>query len=650
MTKLYSKHRLGKIMLYIATDSAVMVLSLLTAAALWFDGVIPGSHNIMAPEGAWALFFPLAAAGVAVCICVISIFQLYNNLWKYASIDEVFKIFLASITVFVLLYIFARFIIEGGVAAIFPRRLFFLAWLIFVTAFTFSRFGYRAVRRMFIYFGHIASGRAGCKRVMVVGAGFAGYGIIRGILGQKIRDRIPVIIVDDDPGKHNTNILGVRVLQGFGRIPEYSEKFKVDEIIIAKDLQDNIQLRDIIGQCTSTECTIKILPPMSEISYGEDYSANFKPRDLNISDLLSREEVQLDDKNIRAYLAGRVVIVTGGGGSIGSELCRQISGYNPKELVILDNYEHDAYMLKNELMQRFGERISVSLRIGSVQDAKRVAEIFNEFSPDVVFHAAAHKHVPLMEESPGEAVKNNIFGALNVFEAADRFGAAKLVMLSTDKAVNPSSIMGATKRVNEILMQELAKNSKTKFMAVRFGNVLGSKGSIIPLLQQQIAAGGPVSVTHPEAARYFMTIPEAVGLVLEAASLGKSGRIFVLDMGEPVLVDTLARNLIRLSGLRPGRDIAIEYTGLRQGDKLGEELFMDEEMGGIQKTKHKKIFITKPIEYNSDSLNESLSRLRNAASSNPVRRGEVELILRQLVPSFGEYKNKHGSEEAQCIS
>jgi len=616
----YTRDRLGKIILYMATDCAMVILSLAVATSLWFEGNVPGSHALGAPEGAWVFFGVLAAASAGLCISVSWAFRLYNNLWKYASIDEIFRIFLASVVTFILIFAFNFAVLEESREVIFTRRLFFLAWLMFFVMLTFSRFGYRAVKRLFVYVGHVMSSKVGLRRVMVVGAGYAGYGVVRGMLSQKIRDKIPVVIVDDDAGKNNTNILGVRVLAQIDRIAELCEKFRVDEIIIAKNVESEDELRKLIAQCTKTDCSLKILPPISDI--GEDGTFSGKGalpalRDLNISDLLFREEVQLDVKNIRDYLSGRVVIVTGGGGSIGSELCRQISAFSPEHLIIFDNYEHDAYMLKHELIRAFGDKIRLSIRIGSVQDAGRLDQVFAEFKPQVIFHAAAHKHGPLMEENPGEAVKNNVFGAQNVLESAHRFGAQKFVLLSTDKAVNPTSVMGATKRITEILMQDIARTSNTKFMAVRFGNVLGSKGSILPLFQEQIEAGGPLTVTHPDIERYFMTIPEAVGLVLQAASLGKTGRIFVLDMGSPVKIDDLARNLIKLSGLRLGRDIDIAYTGLRAGEKLTEELLTEEERGGMQLTCHKKIFVTKPSEHDSERLRVDLDRLRQAVTAKP---------------------------------
>ncbi|MCL2852888.1 MAG: polysaccharide biosynthesis protein [Defluviitaleaceae bacterium] len=640
----YSKDRLGKIILYMATDGAMITLSLAVATSLWFEGTVPGSHALGAPEGAWTLFGVLAGAAVAVCFAVSWAFRLYNNLWKYASIDEVFKIFLATVITFLLIYAFNLAVLEENREVIFTRRLFFLAWLMFFVMYTFSRFGYRAVKRVFVYVGHVMSSKAGMRRVMVVGAGFAGYGVVRGMLSQTIRDKIPVIIVDDDASKNNTNIMGVRVLSQIDRITELCEKFRIDEIIIAKNAEREEDLRGIISQCTLTDCSVKILPPISDITgdgaigaiAGKGAANAPMLRDLNISDLLFREEVTLDVKTIRDYLAGRVVMVTGGGGSIGSELCRQITAFGPERLIIFDNYEHNAFMLKHELIRRFGDKIRVSIRIGSVQDIGRLDQVFAEFEPHVIFHAAAHKHGPLMEENPGEAVKNNVFGAQNVLEAAHRFGAQKFVLLSTDKAVNPTSVMGTTKRITEILMQDIARVSNTKFMAVRFGNVLGSMGSILPLFQEQIEAGGPLTVTHRDIERYFMTIPEAVGLVLQAASLGKTGRIFVLDMGSPVKIDDLARNFVKLSGLRVGSDIEIAYTGLRPGEKLTEELFTEEERVGMQMTFHKKIFMTKPSEHDSARLKADMERLLEAATKRP---DDLHAALKQIVPNFKEADN-----------
>jgi FlaA1/EpsC-like NDP-sugar epimerase len=620
----YSKERLGKIILYMVADALLVNISLAVASGLWFEGALPGSPNIAAPEGAWEIFLYLAVISPVVCIAVSWCFRLYSNLWKYASIDEVLKIFIVTVISFIVIFVVDRYFI--GDYEIYTRRLFFTAWLLYFMLFTFSRFGYRAVRRAVIYLGHIASSKAGCKRIMVIGAGYAGYGVVRGMLNSKIRDRIPVIILDDDISKNNTYILGVRVLGG-GNIAGIAEKFQIDEIIIAITNASEEELQKVIMSCIQTECKLSIVPPMNEVSAKTNPSAL---RDLNVTDLLLRDEVLLDEKNIAEYILGRTVLVTGAGGTIGSELCRQIAKFNPEILIIFDIYENNAYMLCNELVSKY-RQLTVSVRIGSIRDMQRLGEVFSEFKPDVIFHAAAHKHVPLMEESPSEAVNNNVFGAYNVIRAADKFAAEKMVIISTDKAVNPTSIMGATKRIAELIMQDMALRSKTKYMAVRFGNVLGSSGSIVPLFQQQIEMGGPVTVTHPAAERYFMTIQESARLVLQAAGMGMTGRVFILNMGSPLKIADLAGNLIKLSGLRPGKDIEIVYTGLRPGEKLFEELIMDEEKEGLQITCHEKIFMTKPVEYDYTALKNDLEELRNAIYNGSEA---IEKCLMRMVPAF----------------
>jgi len=463
---------------------------------------------------------------------------------------------------------------------------------------------------------------------MIIGAGQNGYNVIREMRSSKIRDSVPVIVLDPNPSKNNTNLLGVRVIADVERISDCVEKFQIDEIVIAMPRADRAMLKEIIDRCALTDCALKIVQPASDISDG-NFSVNAL-RDVSISDLLFREEIKLDTKNISEYLSNRTVLVTGGGGSIGSELCRQIAKFGPKALVIFDVYENNAFQLMNELKAAYKDNINVYIRIGSVCDVKRLEAVCGEFRPQVVFHAAAHKHVLLMEDCPSEAVKNNIFGTLNTAQAADRFGVERFVLLSSDKAVNPSNVMGATKRVCERIVQNMAGKSKTKFMTVRFGNVLGSNGSVIPTFQQQIANGGPVTVNHPDIERFFMTIPEACRLVLQAASLGKTGRLFVLDIGQPVKILELAKNLIKLSGLKPDKDIEIVFNGLRPGDKMFEELILDEEKDG-QVTYSKKVFMAKPVPMDSEVFEKQLEKLRALADDESP---ETEAVLREIVPNF----------------
>ena len=632
-----NRERVGKILLYAASDVIFVEISILIAMSVWYAGGVPGSSTTYIPAAAWRWWSGyMAFAAPVISLIVFASFKMYNNLWKYASIDEILKIFLATTIVFIALYLYDSFFLKPKNIIDLSKRFLFMAWLLDTILFSFSRFGYRAMRRLLLFTSHILSSKAGAKRVMIIGAGYSGYGVISEILSSKIRDRIPVIILDKDMGKNNTHIRGVRVLNAMDRIVEMTEKFKIDEIVIALPNASHTEMRSIMKQCTLTECALKIVPPISEVS-GNAYRP--KIRDVNIADLLYREEIKMDTRNISDYISNRVVMITGGGGSIGSELCRQIARFNPRELVIYDFYENTAYDLATELENRYPDKRLLHVRIGSVLDLERLSGVFAEFKPNVVFHAAAHKHVHFMQESPAEAVKNNVFGTLNTARCADTYGVERFVLLSTDKAVNPPNVYGVTKRISEMIVQRMSETSPTKFMTVRFGNVLGSNGSIIPKFMWQIANGGPVTVTHPEAERFFMTIPEACQLVLQAAGLGKTGRIFVLDMGTPVKIDELARDLIRLSGLRPDIDIQIEYTGLRPGEKLKEELMLEEEKEGYQVTCNKKIFMTKPSHIQVKQFDAQLKRLYGACRQSPQKLDEA---LKNIEPHYsGIESDKH---------
>ena len=423
---------------------------------------------------------------------------------------------------------------------------------------------------------------------------------------------------------------------GRDSILDNARKYGITEIIIAIPSASKAEQRKILEICQKVpNCDLKILPGVYQLVNG-DVTVS-KLRHVEIEDLLGREPVQITTEKIGRYVSDKVVLVTGGGGSIGSELCRQIAMCSPKKLIILDIYENSAYSIQQELLRRYGKRLNLHVLIASVRYSKKIDALFRANRPDVVFHAAAHKHVPLMEISPEEAVKNNVFGTYNVACAADRYGAERFVLISTDKAVNPTNVMGATKRVCEMIVQALAQKSKTKFVAVRFGNVLGSNGSVLPLFKEQIAAGGPVTVTDPEIVRFFMTIPEAVQLVLEAGQMGKGGEIFVLDMGKPVKILDLAENLIKLSGLIPYRDIEIKFTGLRPGEKLYEELLMDEE--GVRKTGNRKIFIGSPLGLSKDTFFEQLAELKKIAYSNHSE-NLVQALL-DLVPTFTHKEHEY---------
>lgn len=465
------------------------------------------------------------------------------------------------------------------------------------------------------------------KRLMIVGAGTSAAMLMKDISSNENLNYDVVCLIDDDPNKLHASINGVRVVGTRYDIVKAAIKYEIDEIMIAMPSAGVSDRREIIEICNDTDCSIKTLPSMDQM-ITDDGMLN-QIRNVKIEDLLAREPVKLDNSGIRQYIENRTILVTGGGGSIGSELCRQIMKFNPKKLVVLDIYENNAYDLQMELNKEYPDN-KPDIVVASVRDMARLDDIFKKYRPYIVFHAAAHKHVPLMEDSPGEAVKNNVFGTYNVTKCADKYGVKRFVMISTDKAVNPTNVMGATKRICEMIVQTAQQNSKTEFVCVRFGNVLGSNGSVIPLFKRQIEEGGPVTVTDKRITRFFMTIPEAAQLVLQAASYAKGGEIFVLDMGEPVRIYELAKNLIRLSGFKPGVDIKITECGLRPGEKLYEELLMSEE--GLTNTSHNKIFIGKPIDITRDHLLQMLDKLKAAVESDDSER--IKDAIAEAVPTY----------------
>ncbi len=464
-------------------------------------------------------------------------------------------------------------------------------------------------------------------RAMIVGGGNAGTMLIREIQTTDKITYLPVCVIDDDPTKIGKSIYNVKIVGSTADIAEYAEKYGIDEILIAMPAAPKAEVKRIYDICVSTKRKVKTLPGIYQIVNGD--ASVTALREVQISDLLGRDQIKVNLDEIMGYIENRVVLVTGGGGSIGSELCRQIATHNPKQLIILDIYENNAYDIEQELKRRHPELNLLAL-IASIRDTGKIEDVFKKYSPEIVFNAAAHKHVPLMETSPNEAVKNNVFGTLNVARCADKFGSKVFVQISTDKAVNPTNIMGATKRICEMIIQTIGKHSKnTKFVAVRFGNVLGSNGSVIPLFEKQIAEGGPVTVTHKDIIRYFMTIPEAVSLVLQAGAYAKGGQIFVLDMGEPVKIYDLAYNLIKLSGLEPNVDIEIKCTGLRPGEKLYEERLMDEE--GMQQTPNGLISIANPIKLDEEFLWNTLDKLKVAAYDET---SEMKNLVARLVTTY----------------
>lgn len=627
-----AREQKSKMILYALLDIVIINISIIAAVCLWYGGTIPGipgGRGVVIPEEVWQWYKYTVIFVSPFCLIVYGAFKFYSNLWKYATIDDMYKIIVANTIIYAAVYMYYSYLVSNIVDIELPKRMLIVGWVISIILFIFSRSGYRAVKKVFINIEHFFEKKSGRKRVLVVGAGYSGYSVVRSILsGEKgYENRMAVLVVDDDYNKNNSNLSGVRVTYDTANIPRLCREYEIEEIIIAIPSATNAQINRIMGYCTETDCALKMIPPMSDISDGE-YQ---RLRDVDITDLLFRDEVTIDILSISKYIKDKVVLVTGGGGSIGSELCRQIIKFGPKLLIIFDVYENNAYELYNELKNKYGNKAKMIVRIGTIRDINCVEEVFKKYSPNVVFHAAAHKHVPLMEYVPAEAVKNNVFGTLNVAKCADKYGSDHFVLLSTDKAVNPTNVMGATKRITELIIQEYASHSSTKFVAVRFGNVLGSNGSVIPLFQKQIKAGGPVTVTDKNITRFFMTIPEASRLVIQAASLDDTGRIYVLDMGKPVKIDDLARNLIKLSGYVPDKDIKIEYTGLRPGEKLYEELIMAEEKESMQLVFGNKIFVTAPVDMDYDIFNKELDKLYKAAFESPE---SVKDIIKEIVPNF----------------
>jgi FlaA1/EpsC-like NDP-sugar epimerase len=490
-------------------------------------------------------------------------------------------------------------------------------------AFVFSsRFSYRFLRG----WKHRNVNRKNTLSVMVVGAGEAANVIVKEIVNSNFSTMVIRCIIDDDPGKWGRFIQGLKVVGGRDKIIEFAKVYDIDEIIVAMPSISRVEMTEILDICKETACKLRVLPGMYQLVSGEVSVSAL--RDVELEDLLGREPIEVDLDSILGYVRGKKVLVTGGGGTIGSELCRQIAAKGPSHLIALDIYENGIYEVQQELLSAYPE-LPLTILIASVRNTNRINQIFAEYQPDIVYHAAAHKHVPLMEESPNEAIKNNVFGTFKTAKAAAANGTKRFVMISTDKAVNPTNIMGASKRICEMIIQTFDKHYETEFVAVRFGNVLGSSGSVIPIFKKQIAEGGPVTVTHPDIIRYFMTIPEAVSLVLQAGAYARGGEIFVLDMGKPVKILDLAKNLISLSGFRPDEDIKIEFTGLRAGEKLFEELLLEDE--GMKETLNRLIYIGKPIDLDEEMFFQQLEVLREASENESE---EIRRLIKEMVPTY----------------
>ncbi|MGL5354469.1 MAG: polysaccharide biosynthesis protein [Clostridium sp.] len=568
-----------------------------------------------------AIYYKTLPVIIIIYIVALSIFKMYKSMWKIAGIDEVIHGVIACVAAGGANFIFMELLPHRV-----PRVVTMLACLFIIIFLLGVRLSYRVLGRFITYFN--AWKTDGKENILIIGAGHVAQVLIAEVRSEKSPQYNLVGLVDDNKNKINTYLNGVKVLGSINNLKEIMVKKHIDLVLIAIPSLDNEKKKLIIDVCQKAKVTMKIMPSVSEL-LNEEINLN-KMRDVDLRDLLGRPEISLDKDGISDYIKDKVILVTGGGGSIGSELCRQIAKFGPKKLLILDIYENSAYDLQNELSRNMKD-LDKDVLIASVRDKKRLDEIFKDYRPQVVFHAAAHKHVPLMEFNPQEAIKNNVVGTLNLAECADKYGVERFVLISTDKAVNPTNVMGATKRLCEMIVQAQNNKSKTEFVAVRFGNVLGSNGSVIPLFKNQISSGGPITLTHENITRYFMLIPEAAQLVLQAGAYANGGEIFVLDMGKPVRIYDLAENLIKLSGLEPHKDIKIEVTGLRPGEKLYEELLMDEE--GLTETKHEKIFIGKPGEFEIKTVKTQIEELKEI-----IKQNDKEMIRNKIAEVVPTYK------------
>lgn len=594
------------------------------ALLLRFNGPVPARYLYYL----LIMLLPMIICG----LFIFKYFKLYRSLWQFASITELKDILLAT---------FFDSLVNVCILEIFnnslPRSCYFIYFLLLTMFLGGSRLIYRLIQLKKGYLGNIKS-KQELEKVMIIGAGLAGEKVYREIVNSNEVYKQVMCFIDDDPSKWGRTVHGIVIYGGRKKIIEATEKYKIEEILVAIPSANRKQLAGILNICKETKCQIKILPGIYQL-LNEDISiSDFKK--VEIQDLLGREPIKVNLEDIMSYVTDKIVMVTGGGGSIGSELCRQIATNQPKQLIIVDIYENSAYEIQLELKRKY-PKLKLEVMIASVRNSKRVEALFKRFHPEIVYHAAAHKHVPLMEDSPNEAVKNNVFGTLNVVKAADEYNTKRFILISTDKAVNPTNIMGATKRICEMIVQSYNKKSKTEFVAVRFGNVLGSNGSVIPLFKKQITKGGPVTVTHPDIIRYFMTIPEAVSLVLQAGAYASGGEIFILDMGKPVKIVDLAKNLIKLSGYEPDIDIKIEYTGLRPGEKLYEELLMKEE--GLQETQNNLIHIGKLIDIDEEDFYKKLEKLKLKVYEEIE---DIRPLMQELVPTY-TYKKSFKRKTSQ---
>lgn len=615
-----------KVSILILADVMLISFSYLFSLALRFDFQIPTTYLISLRNFIWVF--------VALEIFVFFIGRMYHSLWRYASITEMVQIVI-NIGFAKAVVIAYEYFTVGVLNVNYPRSAFLISAIIDIFLIGGMRIAYRIIpTKIRKYKGYLTK-----KRVLIVGAGDAGAMLTKEINNHTKLNSKVVAFADDDEKKRKLRIGGVPVVCRSTEIPKAVKKYRIDEIVIALPSAARSEKRRIFSVCKKTGANLKTLPGIYEIIGGKVKVSHM--REVRIEDLLGREEVKLDMEEIRKFLKYKKIMVTGAGGSIGSELCRQIILFQPAELILLEIYENSVYDLQHELKTKYPD-LELKVVIASVRDRDRIEEVMEECRPNVIFHAAAHKHVPLMENNPKEAVKNNVFGTLNMAEMADKYNVEKFVLISTDKAVNPTNIMGATKRLCEMVVQSIDRVSDTEFAAVRFGNVLGSNGSVIPLFKKQIAMGGPVTITHVDIIRYFMSIPEASQLVLQAGAMAEGGEIFILDMGEPVRIMDLAMDLIRLSGFEPEVDIPIEVTGLRPGEKLYEELLLAEE--GIKNTVHEKIFVGKPIFMDYEKIHTYLGNLKRALES---QNANIKHLIKQIVPTYQVYEENPIKNEIQ---
>lgn len=614
----FLKIPINRILALVLMDIMSVVVASFAALYIRFDFSFKGI-----PTEYMARFERILPFNVVVTLLFFVIWKLYKSVWRYASATELLNIVFAT-TCAALGQVLVSFALGDSM----PRSYFAIYWFLLFGCTCAIRFSYRILR---IFNNKRKEHGKEKVNVMLIGAGAAANAILKEIESSQYLNLSPKCIVDDQPGCHGKFLRGVPIIGGRDKIMDAVQEYSIDEIIFAIPSASVQAKKELLDICKETGCEMRTLPGMYQLINGDVSVAKLKK--VEIEDLLGREPIQINSEEVFDYVSHKVVMVTGGGGSIGSELCRQIAAHNPKQLIVVDIYENNAYEIQQELLRKYPD-LNLVVLIASVRNTNRINNIFETYRPQIVYHAAAHKHVPLMETSPNEAIKNNVFGTYKTAQAADKYGAEKFVLISTDKAVNPTNIMGASKRICEMVIQMMNQKSKTNFVAVRFGNVLGSNGSVIPLFKKQIAAGGPVTVTHPDIIRYFMTIPEAVSLVLQAGAYARGGEIFVLDMGEPVKIVDLAKNLIKLSGYRVGEDIEIQFTGLRPGEKMYEELLMNEE--GLKKTANKMIYIGKPIEFDVEKFEKQLKKLGEDAKDEA---GDIRADVKAIVPTYVPTEN-----------